>query len=291
VFISGCDSGFGKLSALQLSRKGCTVLAGCYTQSGKQNLLSEKLPNLIPFDLDITNQDSINNAVKLTKKYCKEYPLWALINNAGIGSLGLIDLVPVDTFRTVLEVNFFGHVSITQQLIPLLKKSKGRIINTASIMGRGIASPGVCAYIVSKRALEAFNDCLRIELRPWEVRVSVIEPGYMNTDIIGSAAKNFEELKRNIPKEKFEEYGEEYFKDIEKILENLPRSRMLGNPQKVSDAYVHAVLAIHPKQRYLVGNDAWLVYSWLALLPSWLADFITLKIQPQSLPAILRKKK
>jgi len=66
---------------------------------------------------------------------------------------------------------------------------------------------------------------------------------------------------------------------------------MLGNPQKVSDAYVHAVLAIHPKQRYLVGNDAWLVYSWLALLPSWLADFITLKIQPQSLPAILRKKK
>jgi len=289
VLISGCDSGFGKLSALQLSRKGCTVLAGCYTQTGKQNLLSEKLPNLIPFDLDITDQDSINNAVKLTKKYCKEYPLWALINNAGIGALGLIDLIPVDTFRKVLEVNFFGHVSITPQLIPLLKKSKGRIINTASIMGRGVATPGACAYIVSKRALEAFNDCLRIELRPWEVSVSVIEPGYMNTDLFGSVIKSFEEMKRIIPKEKLEEYGEEYFKDVEKILENLPR--FLGNPQKVSDAYEHAVLAQHPKQRYLVGNDAWLLYSWLALLPSWLADFITATLGPQPLPAFLRKKK
>jgi len=272
VFISGCDSGFGKLSALQLSRRGCTVLAGCLTQPGIKNLLAEKLPNLIPFELDITSQESIENAVTLIKKHCADYPLWAIINNAGIAPLGLIDLITLEDFRKVLEVNFFGHVSITQKLIPLLKKSNGRVVNTSSVVGRGMAAVGLTAYIVSKRAVEAFNDCLRLELRPFEIGVSVVEPGFMNTDILTKSYQSSQQLKDTISKEKLEEY-QEYFNRVDRVFEKIPQL-LVGNPQQVSDVYTHAVLAKYPKQRYLVGTDAWLLFSWLPLLPSWIADYI-----------------
>jgi len=285
VFISGCDSGFGKLAAIQLSRKGCTILAACLTKDGIQSLKAEKLANLIPIQLDITNSESINNAIKITNEYCEGKGLWALINNAGIASAGVFDLTDMKVYRDILEVNFFGHVEVTQGLLPLLKKSKGRIITTASILGRGFGLPGSGPYIASKRAIEAFNDCLRLELKPWGVSAIVIEPGFMNTPIVENSIQSHTELRRNISKEKLEEYGEVFFNEVDKGFKILPK--LLGNPQLVCDAYIHAALAVYPKQRYLVGIDAWLIFSWLALIPSFMADLPFVK---QPLPAVLRKK-
>jgi len=288
VLISGCDSGFGKLSALQLSSKGCTVLAGCYTNEGIQSLNAEKRSNLIPFSLDITKQKSIDDAVKLVNKYCKDQGLWALINNAGIAHGAEVDLLPLQGMRDLLEVNFFGHVAMTQALLTFIKKSKGRIINTASVAGRGIAIPRLTSYVVSKRAIEGFNDCLRIELKPWGINVIVIEPGYMGTEIFANARLLHVEWRRNIPKEKIEEYGDVYFNELESQAASR-RTRKIGDPQLVSDAYTHAVLSSYPKQRYLVGTDAWLIFSWLPLVPSWLGDIIISYLSPMPVPLVLRK--
>jgi len=287
IVISGCDSGFGKLSVRQLSRKGCTILAGCYTKEGIQSLNSEKPSNVFPFHLDITKQESIDNATQIIKQHCQDKSLWALINNAGIAKAGIIDLSTMAAFRDTFEVNFFGHVAMTKALLPLLRKSKGRVINTASIMGRGVSFSGGAPYVASKRAIEAFNDCLRLELRPWGITVIVIEPGFMNTPIVTGSKQAQSEMMKNLTREQLLDYGDEYFKETEKAFDSL--TKVTGNPQHVADAYVHAALSLYPKHRYLVGYDAWIIFSWLPLLPSWLQDLIV-NLVPQPVPAVLKKK-
>lgn len=287
IFISGCDSGFGNLAAKRLGRMGCTVLAGCLTKDAIKSLQAEKLP-IVPFEFDISKQESIDRAVEIINHHCKDHGLWAVINNAGIGRFGVIDLLDFDVFREVLEINFFGHVSITKALLPLLKKTKGRVINTASAIGRGVAGYGKTPYICSKRAMEAFNDCLRLELNPWGIKVIVIEPGYTNTNILPTAKNSWVELEKRLPKEKREEYGEVYFNDIKKWFGRVDPSQ-IGKPEPVVNAYVHAALAQHPKQRYMVGTDTWLIYSWLPLLPSWLSDEITKRLEAFPLPSFARK--
>jgi len=268
VLISGCDSGFGNGTALELSRLGFKVIAGCYTQSGFNSF--EGVKNVTAIHLDITSQNSISEAFEVVEKLCPN-GLWALINNAGIAEGLNLEFTSMEIYRKVMEVNFFGHVMMTKKFLPLIKKRKGRIVNMASIAGR-TGSALVSAYCASKHAMEGWSDSLRQDMSRFGIHVIVVEPGFMNTPIVQQVEHTLKRCILATPKETLEEYGGENFENSLKssysFLNNLSE-----DPKKVVDAYINACISAIPKSRYVVG-----IHSWIILidcyLPSWLRDRI-----------------
>lgn len=178
IVITGCDSGFGEICAHQFTKLGFHVVAGCLTSNGVSNLKGKVA---LPLLLNVTKQNEINEFVLETEKYCnlKKLKIWALINNAGIASGGCVDWVPMDSYRLIMEINFFGLVAVTKAFLPMLKGTKNsRIIMLSSVAGL-ISAPNTTAYSASKHAVEAFAKGLRAELRPWNIHVSNINPGFM----------------------------------------------------------------------------------------------------------------
>ena len=138
--------------------------------------------------------------------------LWAVVNNAGIGYPGPIEWVTVKEMKRTVDVNLWGTVLVTKTFLPLLKRTKGRIVNVASTSGR-VATPGAAAYCISKFGVEAFSDALRNEMKHFGVTVHIIEPGAFKTNITGDQ-KNWQCLERlweNLDTDTRESYGKEYY--------------------------------------------------------------------------------
>ena len=137
--------------------------------------------------------------------------LWAVVNNAGIAYPGLIEWQTVEEMKKMLDINLWGMVSVTKAFLPLLKRTKGRIVNVASSSGR-VSIPGAAAYCMSKYGVEAFSDSLRNEMRHFGVKVHIIEPGGFRTNI-ASVEKNIQCLDRlwkHLDADTKECYGIEY---------------------------------------------------------------------------------
>ena len=138
--------------------------------------------------------------------------LWAVVNNAGIGYPGLIEWQSVEEMKKTVDVNLWGMVSVTKAFLPLLKRTKGRVVNVASSSGR-LSNPGAAAYCISKFGVESFSDSLRNEMRHFGVTVHIIEPGMFKTNIT-LAEKNIQHLDRqwnNLDEDTKECYGIEYY--------------------------------------------------------------------------------
>jgi len=289
ILITGCDSGFGKATTLELYKKGALIYAGCYTKEGIDNLKieSKNSSNIIAFQLDVTNQKSIDDAYELIKKDCGTTGLWAVINNAGIIQGFEIEFTSMETFRRVMEVNFFGLVTVTKKFLPLIRKAKGRVINIASVCGR-LSLRGVDAYTSSKYAVEGFSDSVRQSLKPWGCKVVIIEPGVMDTPLLRPQPEQFTKANSEIPEDIKNDYGEDYMPA--NVKKNLDFSHKIAqNPKYVVNALVTAVSAVYPKSRYLVGWDANLIFSWVSLLPAGISDFILGLPAPFQLPATCQR--
>lgn len=178
VVITGCDSGFGKMSAVRLSGLGFNVVAGCLTQEGAERVRGEVARAVL---CDITKEEDVDKLIKETNSLVASLNghLWAVVNNAGIASSGPLDWVTLTNYRRIMEVNFFGHVSVTKAMLPLLKKCEGsRVINLSSMAGL-TAGTNLSAYSASKHAMEGFMKSTVSELRPWKIYVCNINPAFM----------------------------------------------------------------------------------------------------------------
>lgn len=178
VVIIGCSSGFGRVTALHLARHGWQVFATVRQESDQASLLSEAMAiarsssgRLVPVRCDITNAEAVT---ALSQTVAAATPrLVGLVNNAGAAFPAPLELLPLDALRAQLEINVVGHLAVTQALLPFLKAGGGTIINVSSESGR-VVFPITGAYHMSKFALEAMSDVLRIELAPFGVRVVVL---------------------------------------------------------------------------------------------------------------------
>ncbi len=184
IIITGCDSGIGKSLAKKLSLNNHKIII---TYIYKNPFSKNK--NITAYKMDLRNEKEIIKFVKEVKIFCKQgLKLNCLINNAGIAIGGPIENLPLNIYREVFEVNFFGLLSLTQKLIPSIIESKGRIIIIGSMAGR-IALPFLSPYNSTKFALEGFCDSLRRELNPFGVKTILLEPGGVNTPIWTKAKK------------------------------------------------------------------------------------------------------
>ena len=261
VFISGSSSGIGEACALGLDERGYDVFAGVRNEEDGKSLCQRASERLQPVIVDITNPEQIKTAFETVRQTLGEKPLVGLINNAGISVGGPLEFVPIDRLRHIFEVNLIGHISVSQLFISLLRKSQGRIINVGSVAGI-FASPLMGPYCASKYALEAISDVMRRELKPWNIKVSVLEPGIIATKIWEKASNHAEHALKEAPEEVLHLYGpliehvQKHVKDIDKAAQS---------PQVVVRAVIHALTARRPKTRYLIGPKArpQKVMSWL----------------------------
>ena len=261
VFITGSSSGIGKACVLALDQLGYDVFAGVRRTEDGQSLSQIASDRLHPVIVDITNREQIAAAEETVRQGLGDRPLVALINNAGIGVGGPLEFVPIERLRHQLEVNLIGHISVSQVFIPLLRKSQGRIINVGSIAGT-FASPLMGAYCASKYAMEAVSDVLRRELRPWNIKVSLLEPGIIGTKIWQKAKAQSEGAIKEAPEEMISLYGP-LLERVRKHLEDIEMKAQ--SPAVVAKAVVHALTAARPKARYRMGPSARAqkVISWL----------------------------
>jgi NAD(P)-dependent dehydrogenase (short-subunit alcohol dehydrogenase family) len=184
--------------------------------------------------------------------------------------VGPLELVPIEEWRRQFEVNVIGLVAVTQAFLPLLRRGRGRIVNIGSIAGRS-ALPGSAPYDASKFAVEAITDALRMELAPWGISVSVIEPGAVATAIWQKTLRGLDDLSRRAAPDRYALYSG-LMARVRKEAET-PRSAIAA--VEVVKAVDHAMTARRPKARYLVGRDArlWLL---LNLLPDRWRDRLIL---------------
>ncbi|GAB6033692.1 hypothetical protein CHUAL_000010 [Chamberlinius hualienensis] len=277
VFITGTDSGFGHKLAIDLDKLGVNIYAGCFTKHGASELKRKASPKLKTVEVDITNQDSVDKAKEFIENDLSPgKALWALVNNAGI--LGNIDfqLATVDDYRKVMDVNFFGQIRVTEAFLPLLKRSKGRIVQVASMFGRGTVS--TAPYTCSKWAVEPYADELRRFVRQYGVSVSTIEPGFYGATSLTEEAVWIDVLKRKwetLSDQKKAEIGHDYLDTFIKFYKQAFKDFPLASWNKiefVTDSMIHALGAQHPKTRYLIGYDARPYIVMTNFTPDWFLD-------------------
>lgn len=242
VLITGASRGIGRATALRLAGHGWDVLAGVRREADGASLAAES-PRIRPVVLDITDADQVAGLAD------EVADLDALVNNAGVAMLGPMEGLTIDTLRAQMEVNYFGQLAVTQALLPRLRASRGRIVFTSSVSGR-IATPLTGAYNASKFALEAAADALRMELRPWGIRVSLVEPAQVATDIWSGAEQDIDAAVAGMP----ESAQKLYAGHIAGWRRTIPLSQKLAAPaDDVAKSIEKALKARRPRARYIVG--------------------------------------
>ncbi|XP_027764628.1 retinol dehydrogenase 16 [Empidonax traillii] len=283
VLITGCDSGFGNLLARQLDGRGLRVLAACLSEAGAARLRAAASPRLQTVLLDVTSSQSIAAATAWVRERVGDRGLWGLVNNAGIAiPTAPNEWLTKDDFTKVLDVNLVGLVEVTLSLLPLLRRARGRVVNVASVMGRVSFFGG--GYCISKFGVEAFSDSLRLEMRSFGVKVSVIEPGYFKTMItnVENLERNFLSTWEKLPEEIKTSYGESYLKQFVASLKLIEKS-CNSDLSRVTNCMEHALTSLHPRARYSAGWDAKLLYIPLSYLPSALTDAVFALFYPKTM--------
>ncbi|PAV84404.1 hypothetical protein WR25_19993 [Diploscapter pachys] len=248
--ISGCDTGFGYLLALRLVSLGLPVIAGCYTEKGAENLkkASRHSSLLKTYNLDVSKNDSVEKFKDFVAKETGNKGIWAAVANAGIlGATGPDDWLNADDYINTMQVNTFGVIRFIQAMKKFVKKQRGRVVIIASVSGR-TPRPTVGPYCVSKHAVEAYGDVIRHELCDFNVKVSILEPGFFSTDITQTATKDLDDIWARLDKETKDEYGQTFFDDY-KHSRFSRLSHCSSELTPVIDAYEHAILSVYPKSR------------------------------------------
>src|SRR3954451_20950110 len=260
VLVTGASTGIGEATALRLQKAGFRVFAGVRKPEDGDRLRAAGVTVIQP--LDVTKEGDIQAAVRTVEQGLNGTPLRGIVTNAGIGIGGPLEALDLDGFRRTLEVNTTSQLAVTRAFLPLLRKSKGRIVNMASIGGR-VAQPFAGPYVASKFALEAVGDVLRAELLGWGIDVIAIEPGTIATPIWEKSSQEAEKVLAKLTPEQRELYGKRLAK-MSKVLER--QTKRGAPPEKVAEAVEKALTASRPRTRYLVG-DAHVLLGLKRLLP------------------------
>ena len=235
VLVTGASSGIGRATAERLRNRGWVVHASVRNAGEAPDGTSELV-------FDVTDTTAIESAASGIES------LDALVDNAGIAIASPLEFLPPDELTRQLDVNVVGQLRVLQAFLPMLRRSRGRIVLMGSIGGKS-ALPFIGAYAMSKFALEAMADALRLELAPFGVHVAILEPGTIATPIWTKRQRVVDDF----PPEAVELYGErlEKFRRLAAA-----RSSRAVPPVEVARAVEHALTSPKPKTRYVVGPDA-----------------------------------
>jgi short-subunit dehydrogenase len=267
VIITGASAGIGEATARRLAGAGATVVLVARRKErldGLKDEIERAGGRALAVAADVTNPADRERIVNETLAACGRID--ALINNAGYGQRGPIEMVPIEAIRQNFETNLFSLIALTQLVIPILRRqASGRIVNISSLAGR-IARPLSSVYDATKHALEAISDGLRGELAPFGIKVVIIEPGFIATEFSSVANERAREvIEQDSPYKPFFEGFAEGYKRIRK---------MAGHPDEIAELVMKALTLERPRPRYAAPRHARTALVLKRLLPARLFDWL-----------------
>jgi NAD(P)-dependent dehydrogenase (short-subunit alcohol dehydrogenase family) len=240
VLITGCSTGFGRATAVELTKRGHEVLATARRPATLDDLdVTEKLR--LDVDDDASVAEAVSNAGRVD----------ALVNNAGFGITGPIEHVPLQEFRRMFETNVLGAVRMTQALLPQMReRGSGTIVNVTSLAGL-VTPPTGGAYSATKHALEAVSEALHYEVGHFGIRIALVEPGFFETEFQGK------EPRFGLDAPPYDELDRQWAVAFEKLQGGEPAA----GAEPVAQVIADAVEGTEQKLRWPVGADAGMVLA------------------------------
>lgn len=249
ALVTGSSSGMGFTTAIMMARTGIHTYASMRNLKKSKTITelasAEKLP-LQVIQLDVNDKKSVKEAI--TKIVTEKERIDVLVNNAGYGLFGSLEDVSIEEMKAQFETNFFGVIRVTQLVLPIMRKQKsGTIVNVSSVGGR-IGLPILSAYQSTKFALEGLSESMSYELEPFGIKVVIIEPGAIRSNIMNSS----------IWAKKSQDPKSPYYSQLQKIKDHF--KSMMENesspPEEVAKVILEAITSENPQLRYAVGHDA-----------------------------------
>lgn len=252
ILITGASSGIGRTTALHLDRLGFTVFGTVRSQKDAEALCTKGSNRLVPIIMDVTDQDSINRAREQVSQAVGEAGLAGLVNNAAVGFIAPLELIPLDELRWMFEVNVFGLMAVIQAFLPLLRQGHGRIVNISSIASLFVA-PFHGPYSASKMSVEGLSNALRLELQPYDVQVSVVVCGSIKTPMWEKGKLLSERALKDVSPQALDLYAEH----LQKMSAYFFKLGENGSqPEAAARTIAHALTARRTHNTYYVGPDA-----------------------------------
>lgn len=261
VLVTGASRGIGLAITRHMSERGWNVYATARSADDLRHL--GELSHVEPIQLDITDRSAV-------AKLPEQLPvrLDGVVNNAGIIVQGPVETVPLEDLSRQLDVNVTAQIAVLQAVLPQIRDARGRVVFMSSVSGL-ITLPGTGAYSASKYALESLADALRMELRPWRIPVSLIEPGPIRTDMWASALDDYDRMISQLSPAQRELYAS-HLAGSRKLVGRM--QKLTGDPQKVVQAVDHALTARHPKRRYRCDNLSRTQLALVSVTPTAVTD-------------------
>jgi short-subunit dehydrogenase len=270
ILITGASTGIGAALAQLLAQRfqGIRLVLAARSQDKLQHVAdrsSKAGAEVLIVPTDMSQSEQVNALAKAAIERFGRVDV--LVNNAGYGQMGPVELIPLEAVKRQFQVNLLGMITLTQAMIPVMREQGGgKIINVSSIGGR-IAFPFAGLYSASKFALEGLSDALRRELEPFNIRVTVIEPGAVSNEFLEVISR---EIEQAIPDGLNSPYRAA-FENLEK-LDKLTKSQAWTSEQ-VAEAIVKAIVTPRPKPRYIAATlGGFLVFMMTKVLPTWFVD-------------------
>ncbi|MGO4956197.1 oxidoreductase [Luteococcus sp. Sow4_B9] len=262
AIVTGASSGIGRDTAIELSRAGFEVWAGARRTARMKDLGSHGI-RVLP--LDVTDEASMAFFVDAVLAGAGRIDV--LVNNAGRGGYGAVEDMPLASGRELFEVNLFGLARMVQLVLPAMRdQGSGRIINISSV-GARIYEPFAAWYHASKYAVEGFSDSLRLEVRPFGIHVTMVEPGLIASEWNSIARKDFLKVSKGGAYERSA-------RRMARLLALADRKAVGSSPRVVAETVVAASLATTPRTRYAVGAGAKAAVAARKVLPDSAMDAV-----------------
>lgn len=270
ILITGATSGIGRHTALYLAARGHRVIATGRSTQALEELKKEARGSLSVLPLDVTDAASIADAKAAVHGLTQGAGLDVLVNNAGYGALGPTELISDADMRAQYETNVFGLMAVTRAFLPdMRQRGAGRIVNVSSL-GGVYTLPLFGVYNSTKYAVESLSDAMRMELAPFGVAVSLIEPGVIRTNFTDRSMDGV--AKYDVP-------GSPYAPVFARAEEMRKMSDLTAvGPQCVARAIEHAATARWPRARYATPLRSRLMVGFLRALPTRVADFVMTRL-------------
>jgi NAD(P)-dependent dehydrogenase (short-subunit alcohol dehydrogenase family) len=271
--VTGASSGIGRATALRFAAAGHHVYAGVRSPVDGDKLVGDASGGLVtPLLLDVTDAEQIAAAVAAVSEHTGTR-LEGLIDNAGIGLASPTELVPLDTFRRLLEINVTGQLAVTQAFLPLLRRARGRIVVIGTI-GVRFNPPFAGPLDATKAAVTALADALRQELAPWGVRVVLVEPASINSAAPDKVVRDAEAVMAAASPSGRALYEDSFNRMLEVMLR---RERDGSAPEVAAETIFEAMTANRPRAVYVTGRNARRL-SLISRLPTPLLDRVRRRV-------------
>jgi NAD(P)-dependent dehydrogenase (short-subunit alcohol dehydrogenase family) len=284
VLVTGASSGIGRATALRLAADGWHVYAGVRKPADGVTLAEAAAEEeLTPLLLDVTDAAQIAAAATIIDEHAGSAGLAGLVNNAGIGLFGPLELIRIEQFRRQLDVNVTGQLAVTQAVLPMVRCARGRVVMIGSI-GTRFTPPFIGPLAASKSALATVSTALRQELAPFDIRVVLVEPGSIRSEAVGKLDTDAQQVLNEASLGGRALY-QDAFRNLVSFFSALHHKG--SPPDDVATAVARALMARRPRARYLVGKNARRMALAAAVLPPAAQDALRRRLTHQPARASL----